>query len=283
MASVSDERAGKMDDKEDELVVGLTECTLCTEPLSSPKFLPCFHCFCRACVEKLCYVHEDDGVVPCPLCRSHFGAPKNGDCRRLPTNVYAEELVRVSGVVKRASNAHLLVAETLADVKGKLAASEDGRQRALDEKLRREQELAEARTQLEGRAVQVEELKRSLSDAETRQRTASDRLSDVESGYEAAKTEVESLRKEKMKAEACLEAANESCRKLSSQLQQTRQETSEQASSLETELGKSKKEIESLKDQLKHMSALAGTAYSPGVATRRLRIDVYNNDDNDNA
>lgn len=257
----------------DELVVSLTECTLCTEPMSSPKFLPCFHCFCRKCIEKLCCVHEDGGggAVPCPLCRATFGAPKGGDCRRLPTNVYAEELVRVSGMVRDASKMHLLVKDELEAVKNELKTSEDERQRAAEERLRQDKELAETRTRLMDRSSHVDELKGILTEAESRetrlleeQQSTLDKLEAVERSYEGAKIEVESYQKAKLEAEASLAASEESCRNLSEELRQTRQETSEQANSLQTVLGKSTQEIESLKDQLaamkdqlKHLSALS--------------------------
>lgn len=253
----------------DDLVVGLTECTLCTEPMTSPKFLPCFHCFCRKCLEKLCGVHEENGIVPCPLCRSTFDIPTKSDCRRLPSNVYAEELVRVSGIVREANKKHLLVQDELEAAKNRLTASEA---EAAEEKCRRETDLADTRSRLEDRCSQVEELKRNLLDAESReailrerQRGALEQLRAMEMSCAEAKKESESFGNAKTEAEACLAVAKESYEKLSVQLQQARRETSERTSSMQSELGKSQQEVESLKgrlattaDHLRYVSALSG-------------------------
>ena len=75
----------------DESVVNFTECAVCMERMANLKFLPCLHTFCRHCVEKLC-----DRLMPCPFCRKEFNA--NGG--ELPTNVYVEELLRVSDLVE---------------------------------------------------------------------------------------------------------------------------------------------------------------------------------------
>ena len=271
----------------DELIVSLTECTLCTESMNSPKFLPCFHCFCRKCIEKLCCVHEDTGTVPCPLCRATFSRPVGGSCRRLPTNVYAEELVRVSEVVKAANKEHLVVKDELEAVKIKLKASEDSRRQTLEEKRRQDIELAENRNELKDRSLQMEDLKRNVSDSKSResvlrehQRHTLEQLATVESSYKAAKIEVESCQKAKMEAEASLAMTHESCQSLSEQLQLTRQETNEQANSLQTELGKSMREIDRLKDQLaimkkqlNHVSALSGMPVLCSNATEEHSLE----------
>ena len=77
-------------------VIGsMTECPVCMEKLANPKFLPCHHTFCCKCIQKLCSSHNSK--VPCPVCRSTFDTPSNGRCSKLPTNAYAEELVRETG------------------------------------------------------------------------------------------------------------------------------------------------------------------------------------------
>ena len=80
----------------DAMVRKLTECPICMEKLTSPKYLPCHHTFCCKCIETLC---TDFNGRSCPLCRSGFDVPQDGSCTRLPTNVFAEQLVRVSRVV----------------------------------------------------------------------------------------------------------------------------------------------------------------------------------------
>ena len=70
----------------------LTECAICMEELNQPKFLPCHHTLCYECVVNLRSSHVAGRAVPCPLCRSTFNAPTAA----LPTNNYAEELVRLT-------------------------------------------------------------------------------------------------------------------------------------------------------------------------------------------
>ena len=61
-------------------VVGkLTDCSICMDELSEPRFLPCHHTFCLRCIEELRSSHQQArpraGGVPCPLCRSTFSSP----------------------------------------------------------------------------------------------------------------------------------------------------------------------------------------------------------------
>ena len=140
----------------DALVRKLTECPICMEKLANPKYLPCHHTFCCRCIETLC---TDFNGRSCPLCRSTFDAPEDGRCTRLPTNVFAEQLVRVNRVV----------AETRVSLN----------------------ELAHEKRRLQS---QILELKRSLSSSETQREHAETRAE----SYQEAKTDAEaSLTKEK--------------------------------------------------------------------------------------
>jgi len=76
-------------------IVTLTECPVCLERLVNPKLLPCSHTFCLQCLWTLYTRRNGSDRGRCPLCRSTFNPP-NGDCSRLPTNVFAEKLVRMS-------------------------------------------------------------------------------------------------------------------------------------------------------------------------------------------
>jgi len=143
-------------EKMDALVRKLTECPICMEKLANPKYLPCHHTFCCRCIETLC---TDFNGRSCPLCRSAFDAPEDGRCTRLPTNVFAEQLVRVNRVV----------AETRMNLN----------------------ELAQEKQRLQS---QVLELERSLSYSETEREHAETRAE----SYQEAKTDAEaSLAKEK--------------------------------------------------------------------------------------
>jgi len=233
----------------------LTECSICTESMSNPKFLPCHHTFCCECIEQLCR-SQSTRSVPCPMCRSPFNSTSSDDAGRLPTNVYVAELVRVGAMVQDASKAK----DELAAVKTKLKASEDGRQKAADEKRRQDTELARAQRKLAKQkdfSKYVEEQRKKLSQAELYQFAVQERdkytleqLREMESLYETAKSETESCRQAKMKAEVSLAEANESRYRLSQQLEQTQRESSEEATRLQRQIRDSKEETESLVNQL---------------------------------
>jgi len=127
----------------DELIGSLTECPLCREPMSRPKFLPCHHTFCCQCIKTLC---ENKRKIGCPLCRSPFNAPYDSDYGRLPANVYAEELVRAGHFVSEADRKHREVKDeleavntALIEARTKLAAQErtmmevEGYQKAMND------------------------------------------------------------------------------------------------------------------------------------------------------
>ena len=124
----------------DTSVENLAECPVCMEWLTYPKFLPCLHTFCCKCIEDLCS-DRLQGRVPCPLCRSEFDAPGGGRCSKLPTNVYADELVRVSGILEQTH-------KDMRTLKNKLEETKNARQKAIDEKRRLDMTLAESTTAL---------------------------------------------------------------------------------------------------------------------------------------
>ena len=54
------------------------ECAICLQPYTDPKLLPCFHVYCKHCLERL-VVHDHDGpTVTCPKCRRPTLIPPNG-------------------------------------------------------------------------------------------------------------------------------------------------------------------------------------------------------------
>ena len=53
------------------------ECAICLQPYTDPKLLPCFHVYCKHCLERL-VVHDRDGpTVTCPKCRRPTPVPPN--------------------------------------------------------------------------------------------------------------------------------------------------------------------------------------------------------------
>ncbi|XP_048578198.1 tripartite motif-containing protein 45 isoform X1 [Nematostella vectensis] len=47
-------------------------CSICIEHFNDPRVLPCFHSFCRHCLEELAVHSEGRGKLVCPLCKAEF-------------------------------------------------------------------------------------------------------------------------------------------------------------------------------------------------------------------
>ncbi|XP_048578080.1 uncharacterized protein LOC116617352 [Nematostella vectensis] len=47
-------------------------CSICIEHFNDPRVLPCFHSFCRHCLEELAVHSEGRGKLACPLCKAEF-------------------------------------------------------------------------------------------------------------------------------------------------------------------------------------------------------------------
>ena len=54
------------------------ECAICLQLYSDPKLLPCFHVFCKHCLERLVVQDRDGPTVTCPKCRRPTPVPPNG-------------------------------------------------------------------------------------------------------------------------------------------------------------------------------------------------------------
>jgi len=203
-----------------------THCAICTEELKKPKFLPCHHTMCLKCVEHL---HSGRGPVPCPFCRSLFSAP----AASLPTNTYAEELVRFS---REAGRQLEIVRGELKVVKTQLEEADGARQIAVDQ--RRSLDVARAETtaklkELERNSSQSEkQLESRLRELETREsclqeqlQKACERYKDAECKREKASIEAKACQAAKKDAETSLSKEKQSCQSLRLLLQQTQQES----------------------------------------------------------
>ena len=78
----------------------LTSCPICFERYVKPKYLPCVHTFCEACLQS--YITKGQSERPagfkCPLCRKFVPAPGNPDmpsewAALLPVNHFIESLM----------------------------------------------------------------------------------------------------------------------------------------------------------------------------------------------
>jgi len=235
-------------------VGSLTDCSICMDDLSNPRSLPCHHTFCCECIANLRLSHTRVNV-PCPLCRVPFSAL----AADLRTDIYAEELVRVSRDTTARELRESQMKDKVEAVKMQLEQTEDellatktdleetknACEEAVAEKHRLNTELAENRiqlTELENHSSQVEQqlesrleqLDRNMTAAETRefclhkqQRETLEQLKNAERRHEAAKIEVQTCRRAREDAEACKTKAKQSCHRLRQQLEQTERETSE--------------------------------------------------------
>ncbi len=55
------------------------ECSICLQPYTDPKLLPCFHVYCKDCLKQI-VIQDQDGstVVTCPKCRQQVNLPEEG-------------------------------------------------------------------------------------------------------------------------------------------------------------------------------------------------------------
>jgi hypothetical protein len=62
-------------------------CTLCHEMFKEPKLLPCYHSFCKTCIEQLISKEAQDNTsyFTCPLCHSTIESRAD-----FPSNVYIQ-------------------------------------------------------------------------------------------------------------------------------------------------------------------------------------------------
>ena len=54
------------------------ECTICLTDYTDPKLLPCFHVFCKKCLEPLVIQDHDGLSLQCPICRHSTKLPPKG-------------------------------------------------------------------------------------------------------------------------------------------------------------------------------------------------------------
>ena len=82
----------------------LLECCFCTETLTKPRTLSCFHSFCHNCLERYVATRREDAVkagtkVPeifeCPICRTEFHVKENESVEKIPSNSLMNNLLEV--------------------------------------------------------------------------------------------------------------------------------------------------------------------------------------------
>lgn len=242
--------------KMDKSVVDYTECAVCMERMTNPKFLPCLHTLCRHCIENLCDSHQYT-LVPCPFCRKQFDAANAGE---LPTNVYVEELVRVSEVVENleqnlstAEKRESCLIEQHRDTLQQLNAIEKRYKSAEIEAKRLQKANMDTETFLATAICELERCQKANADMEASLATAicelgtcqkaktdaTEQLKNTEHQLETTKTRVKTCQEAKVAAEVCLAKEKRLCdsqRQQILELQQTQRETEGQLNDMETQL-----------------------------------------------
>ena len=70
------------------------DCSVCLDTLTDPKLLPCFHSFCKKCLERLVVQDCDGHTLCCPTCRRTTPLPPTG-ASGLQTDFHAEHLFEI--------------------------------------------------------------------------------------------------------------------------------------------------------------------------------------------
>ncbi|XP_028398989.1 E3 ubiquitin-protein ligase TRIM36-like [Dendronephthya gigantea] len=84
------------------------ECTVCLEPLKDPRTLPCFHSFCKDCLEDVVKTCRDKAPrdrpvreFPCPNCREMFTLDPDKNVADMRRNHFICNMVKATAVLNR--------------------------------------------------------------------------------------------------------------------------------------------------------------------------------------
>ena len=76
------------------------ECSICLDTLTDAKLLPCFHSFCKKCLEHLVVQDHDELTLCCPTCRQTTLLPSAG-ISGLQTDFHAEHLFEIRDMLSK--------------------------------------------------------------------------------------------------------------------------------------------------------------------------------------
>ena len=84
------------------------ECTVCLERLNDPRTLPCWHSFCKVCLEGVVKTCRDEAPrdrpireIPCPNCRTTFVLEPDKQVADMPRNHFICNMVQAMAVLDR--------------------------------------------------------------------------------------------------------------------------------------------------------------------------------------
>ena len=81
-------------DKALRKVTAQLECSICLETFTDAKLLPCFHTFCKKCLERLVVKDHDEHTLCCPTCRRTTLLPPTG-VSALQTDFHVDHLFEI--------------------------------------------------------------------------------------------------------------------------------------------------------------------------------------------
>ena len=85
-------------------------CTICNQRFRDPKWLPCFHCFCRDCIELLRVPGRE--TFHCPECRTDVNIPDN-DVEKLPDAVTVYHKMELTRLRQKLDNGEVSCEECM--------------------------------------------------------------------------------------------------------------------------------------------------------------------------
>ena len=77
------------------------ECSVCLDTYTDAKLLPCFHSFCKKCLERLVVRDRDGHTLTCPNCRRTTPLPPAG-VSGLQTDFHVEHLLEIRDMLSKA-------------------------------------------------------------------------------------------------------------------------------------------------------------------------------------
>ena len=83
----------------------LLECPICMERIKEPRSLPCFHNFCKTCLDKYVEGLRDGKNIetfPCPTCRSEFTLKSNENVEGMAGNYFIRNMLEVMSLQQEA-------------------------------------------------------------------------------------------------------------------------------------------------------------------------------------
>ena len=81
-------------------VAARLECGICLDQYKDPKLLPCFHVFCKQCLERLVQKRGGQSVLQCPNCRRTTALPLQG-VSGLQSDFHANHLFEIQDTLAK--------------------------------------------------------------------------------------------------------------------------------------------------------------------------------------